>query len=79
MQLLITSKLKKWLGIPKSLAPECIYARTFKLQLPYSSSLIEEFTATKARNLATFQESSDKCVQNANIKVDADTKMDIEK
>ena len=43
------------------------------MKLPYSS-LTEEFKAAKARNLVTFQESSDTCVRNAGITVDAGTK-----
>ena len=81
IQRLITAKLKKWLGLPKSLTVDAIYSTSSKLQLPFTS-LLEEVKVTKARNLITFQEASDPCVRNANIKVDggrkANTKLDVE-
>ena len=52
MQRLITAKLKKWLGIPKSLSVDCLYTRSGKLQLPYSE-LTEEHAAAKARLFTT--------------------------
>ena len=67
IQRLITAKLKKWLGLPKSLTVDAIYSTSSKLQLPFTS-LLEEVKVTKARNLITFQEASDPCVRNANIK-----------
>ena len=36
MQRLITTKLKRWLGIPKTLSVDCLYTRSEKLQLPYT-------------------------------------------
>ena len=73
LQQKITSYLKKWLKLPKSLSNHCFYSKTTKLRLPYSS-LIEDFKAAKARNLVTFQESRDECIKNAGIVVDAGTK-----
>ena len=35
IQKLLTGKLKKWLGLPRSLATDCLYSRTGKLQLSY--------------------------------------------
>ena len=81
IQRMITAKLKKWLGLPRSLTVEALYSRSNKLQLPFTS-LIEEVKVSKARNLITFQEAKDPCIRNADIKVDggrkANTKLDVE-
>ena len=73
LQTKITASLKKWLKLPKSLSSACLYSRSTKLKLPYSS-LTEDFKAAKARNLVTFQESQDVCIKNAGIVVDAGRK-----
>ena len=75
MQRLITAKLKKWLGLPRSLSVECFYTTSGKLQLPFSD-LEEEMKATKARLLTTLEESEDPCVSNAGIQVDGGRKAD---
>ena len=81
IQRLITVKLKKWLGLPRSLTVDAIYSNSSKLQLPFTS-LIEEVKVTKARKLISFQEAKDPCVRNADIKVDsgrkANTKLEVE-
>ena len=69
----ITSALKKWLKLPRSLSSACFYSKSSKLKLPYTG-LVEEYKATKARNLVTLQESKDECIRNANITIDAGTK-----
>ena len=69
----VTSSLKRWLGLPKSLSTDCFYSKTAKLQLPYTA-LTEEVKAAKARNLVTFEESKDPCIQKAGIRVDGGTK-----
>ena len=73
LQTKITASLKKWLKLARSLSSAYFYSKTSKLKLPYSS-LTEEFKAAKAKNLVTYQESSDTCVRNAGITVDAGTK-----
>ena len=65
----ITANLKRWLALPKTLSPACIYSKAAKLRFPYTE-LSEEVKAAKARNLATLGESSDKCIRGAVIKVD---------
>ena len=81
IQRLITSKLKKWLGLPRQLTVDALYSKSNKLQLPFTA-LTEEVKVTKARSLITFQEAKDPCVRNADIKVDggrkANTKQEIE-
>ena len=74
----MTSKLKKWLGLPRSLSVESLYTKSGKLQLPFSE-LTEEVKASKARVLVTLEESDDPCVKNAAIKVDGGTKADTPK
>ena len=75
MQRLITAKLKKWLGLPRSLSVESLYTSSGKLQLPFSD-LEEEMKATKARLLTTLEEAGDPCIRNAGIKVDGGRKAD---
>ena len=75
MQSEITKKLKRWLGLPKSLAVECLYSKTGKLQLPFTE-LTEEVKAAKARLLTTLEESEDPCVRGAGVNVDGGRKAD---
>ena len=74
MQRKITASLKKWMGIPKNLSVSCLYSKSSKLKLPFSS-LKEEAKVSKVRNLATFQESQDPCIKGAEIQVDAGRKI----
>ena len=78
MQKQITSKLKRWLGLPNSLSVESLYNKSGKLQLPFSE-LTEEVKAAKARVLVTLEESEDPCVRNAEVKIDGGTKADTPK
>ena len=75
MQTQLTSKLKKWLGLPRSLSVDCLYSTSGKLQLPYSE-LTEEFKASKARLLMTLKEAEDPCVKGAEVLVDRGRKAD---
>ena len=77
MQRQITAKLKKWLGIPKSLSVDCMYTRSGKLQLPFTA-LSEEHTAAKARLLTTLRDSDDQGVKGAEVKVDGGRKANTE-
>ena len=69
----ITTALKRWMGLPKTLSSDTLYSKSTKVQLPYRS-LVEEFKATKARTRVTFEDSKDKCIRNANIEVDGGRK-----
>ena len=62
----ITMKLKKWLGIPKSLSTAVLYSTSSKLQLP-CSSLVEEVKVTKTRNSMTLEQSRDENIRGAGI------------
>ena len=75
MQMQITSHLKRWLGLPRSLSTACMYTRSGRLQLPYSE-LSEEVKAAKARVYTAFEESEDPCVQGAKLIVDGGRKAD---
>ena len=74
MQRQITVLIKKWMGIPKNLSNSCLFSKTSKLKLPFTS-LTEEFRTIKARNLVTFQHSSDPCIREAEINVDKGRKV----
>ena len=74
MQRQITAKLKRWLGIPRSLSVDCLHTKSGKLQLPYSE-LTEEYKAAKARLLTTLKESEDPGVRGAGVKVDGGRKV----
>ena len=69
LQNMITTSLKKWLGLPKSLSQACLYSKSAKLRFPFSE-LTEEVKAAKARNLITLQESEDPNIKHAEIEVD---------
>ena len=73
MESKITAKLKKWLGIPRSLSTSLLYSKSAVLQLPYTS-LVEEVKAARARTQVMLDTSKDECVRNANISLDAGRK-----
>ena len=75
IQKMLTGKLKKWLGLPKSFATDCLYSRSGKLQLPYTD-VVEEFKTAKARLLVTLDESEDPGVKGAGVCVDGGRKTD---
>ena len=71
----LTGRLKKWLGLPKSFATDCLYSKTGKLQLPYTD-VVEEFKTSKARLLVTLKQSEDPGVKGAEVRVDGGRKTD---
>ena len=71
----ITTALKRWLGLPRSLSQACLYSKSAKLRFPFSE-LTEEVKAAKARNLMTLLESEDVNIKEANISVDGGRKAD---
>ncbi|XP_063054019.1 uncharacterized protein LOC134448252 [Engraulis encrasicolus] len=64
----VSSHLRRWLGLPKSLSSIALYGRSNKLQLPFKS-LEEEFKVTRAREVVLYRDSSDPKVANAGIQV----------
>ena len=75
IQRMLTGKLKKWLGLPRSLATDCLYSKGGKLQLPFTD-VVEEFKAAKARLFVTLRDSGDPCVKGAGVCVDGGRKLD---
>ena len=73
----ITAKLKKWLGIPKSLSTAVLYSRSSKLQLP-CSSLVEEVKVAKTRNCVTLEQSRDQNIRGAGIQFKTGRKWRVE-
>ena len=71
----ITASLKKWLGLPRSMSPACLYSKSAKLRFPFSE-LTEEVKVAKARNLMTLQESDDLHIKDSTISVDGGKKVD---
>ena len=71
MQRQITAKLKRLLGIPKSLTADCLYTRSGKLQLP-NAEVSEVYKAAKARLLTTLKESEDPGVRVRGVDVKVD-------
>ena len=74
----ISSYLRRWLGLPKSLSSIALYGHNNKLQLPFKS-LEEEFKVTRAREVVQYRESSDPKVANAGIEVRTGRKWKAEK
>ena len=66
IQKMITAKIKKWLGFPRSLSEAVLYSSSSKLQLP-CSSLVEEVKVTKARNKVTLEQSQDANIRGAGV------------
>ncbi len=64
----VSSHLRKWLGLPKSLSSIALYGHRNKLQLPLKS-LEEEFKVTRAREVLQYRDSSDPKVAKAGIEV----------
>ncbi|XP_075315189.1 uncharacterized protein LOC142375145 [Odontesthes bonariensis] len=64
----VSSFLRKWLGLPRSLSSIALYGRNNKLKLPFSS-LTEEFMVTRAREVLLYRDSSDIKVSSAGIEV----------
>lgn len=72
----ISSYLRRWLGLPRSLCSAALYGKTNKLQLPFSS-LDQEFRVSRRREALLYWNSKDskkKKVASAGIMVRMDRK-----
>ena len=69
----LTTALKRWLGFPRSLSSDVMYARSAKLQLPFSS-VGEEVKAARVRMKMTLETSKDPCIKGAAINLDSGRK-----
>lgn len=64
----VSSFLRRWLGLPRSLSSISLYGNNTKLQLPLKS-LEEEFKVTRAREVMLYRVSSDLKVAQAGVEV----------
>ena len=62
----VSSMIKKWLGIPRSMSAVGLYSTSSKLQLPFVS-LEEEFKVAKTGTALSIRESKDKKVAEAGV------------
>lgn len=64
----VSSYLRRWLGLPRSLSCIALYGNKNKLTLPFNS-LSEEFKVARAREVLMYRESKDPKVSQAGIEV----------
>ncbi len=64
----VSSFLRRWLGLPRSLSSIALYGHNTKLQL-LLKSLEEEFKVTRAREVMLYRDSSDPKVAQAGVQV----------
>ncbi|XP_074527636.1 uncharacterized protein LOC141791255 [Halichoeres trimaculatus] len=64
----VSSHLRRWLGLPRSLSSIALYGNKNKLTLPFNS-LTEEFKVARAREVLQYKESKDPKVAQAGIEV----------
>ena len=64
----VSSHLRKWLGLPRSLTSLALYGNTNKLQLPFKS-LEEEFMVTRTREGVQYRDLCDPKVAKAETQV----------
>ncbi|XP_061902037.1 uncharacterized protein LOC133649222 [Entelurus aequoreus] len=64
----ISSSLRRWLGLPRSLSSFALFGHNTKLQLPFSS-LAEEFKVSRAREVLLYRDSADGKVSSAGVEV----------
>ncbi|XP_057679565.1 uncharacterized protein LOC130908002 [Corythoichthys intestinalis] len=74
----ISSFLRKWLGLPRSLNSAALYGTSNNLQLPFSG-LTEEFKVARTREALQYRESRDGKVSSAGIEVRTGRKWKAEK
>ncbi|XP_053176235.1 uncharacterized protein LOC128359949 [Scomber japonicus] len=64
----VSSHLRRWLGLPRSLSSLALYGNNNKLNLPVKG-LTEEFMVARAREVLQYRESKDPKVAQAGIEV----------
>lgn len=64
----VSSCLRRWLGLPRSLSNITLYGNTTKLPLPLKS-LEEEFKVTRTREVLIYRDSNDPKVAQAGVVV----------
>ena len=68
LEKVVSRYLWKWLGVPRSFSSINLYGRENKLQLPLKG-VVEEYKATKARQVMMIKDSADEKVSKAGIEV----------
>ena len=66
MERQVSGRIKKWLGIPRSLSAVALYSTSSKLQMPFQS-LTEEFKLARTGTALTIHDSKDSCVRSAGV------------
>eukprot|EP00066_Takifugu_rubripes_P027132 XP_011616398.1 PREDICTED: uncharacterized protein LOC105418502 [Takifugu rubripes] len=74
----ISSFLRRWLGLPRSLNSAALYGTSNTLQLPFSG-LTEEFKVARTREALQYRDSRDCKVSSAGIEVKTGRKWKVEK
>ena len=73
MERRISSRLRRWLGLPQSFTKIGLYGKSTKLKLPLTS-LTEEYKVCKIRTQETIDSSSDELVRRSGIRLEAGRK-----
>ena len=68
LEKVVSKYLRKWLGVPRSFSSINLYGKENKLQLPFKG-VVEEYKATKARQVMMLKDCADAKVSQAGIKV----------
>ena len=68
MERKVSTFLRRWLGLPRSLSNIALYGNTTKLRLPLKS-LEEEFKVTRTREVLMYRDSRDPKVAQAGVEV----------
>ena len=68
MERKISSYLRRWLGLPKSLSSVALYGTTNAIQLPFRG-FEEEFVVTRTREAIWYRDSRDLKVSGAGIEI----------
>ena len=71
----ISSSIRKWLGLPRSLSSTALYRKTNPIQLPVKG-VVEEFKGSRTREAIMYKNSKDPKVANAGISIHTCKKWD---
>ena len=76
MERAVSSHLRKWLGVPRTLTDVALYSSTAKVTLP-TTSLVEEFKVAKARVFLMMRDSSDPVIRTAQPEISSGKKWEV--
>ena len=77
LERIISSYLRRWLNVPRSLSSIGLYSTGPKLNLPLST-LVEKYKVAKVRQAVLLRDSNDKYVSGADIKLRSGRKWQVE-